>query len=211
MLPRLRQRPLRSLGALGTTRLFERLCVAPADEAFCERASNYIFAAHALVGQPPVDWALGDLLAEKTWTMAAYDLEVLGAAAEGCTNTNPIVMGPPERLIGEVLRDNGFKRAQTCPFLTLPEMYIYEWVDRAQCGEYQALAEVCAVLGSHLNLHSPASRARVKGTLQIYVLSAPCLSCVSCLRQMQKLLPHVDFRLSIGAASATSKRFLVRT
>merc|ERR1711920_1055275 len=86
---------------------------------------------------------------------------------------------------GTLLKDNGFKSALSTRLLSTADMCVYEWVDRMQCGEYQLLAEICNKLEASADLRNATSRRAVSGFLQIYVLSPPCLSCMSLFRQFQ--------------------------
>jgi len=187
LLPFFKEQPLRSLGIAGTRLLFRRMNLQEASDSFCKEAIDRITAAQTLILQPPADKIHGDLLVEKTWSFARFDLAI--AMGPGCSG---------RQCRGEALKDNGFKNAQMSPFLQPAKMSIYEWVDRAQCAEYQLLAEILTALGSHVDLRDPNARAAVHGLLEVYILSAPCLSCVSCFRQIQKLLPRVEVHIGVG-------------
>jgi len=192
LLPFFREQPLRSLGAIGTRLLLARMRIPGASAQFCADALSRIHAAHTLsVREPPVDKAVGDLMVEKTWTFAAYNLivAVVGDTGAGCICR------------GDVVKDNGFKNARASLVLRPAEMYVYEWVDRAQCGEYQVLAEICELVGRRVDLRSLWTRAAVSGVVEVFILNPPCLSCMSCFRQFQLLLPSVRIHISIGRSA----------
>lgn len=173
--------PINSLGIFGTRMMMARMSISQAPSEFCEEASVCIEAAHRAIHQPATNLALGDLLTEKTWSYAAYDL---------------LVSDKPVK--GTAIRDNGFKQAKECRWLRPAKIKAHEWVDRTQCGEYQLLADICDELANWIDVRSSDARSSVTGDVLVYVLSPCCLSCVSVFRQFQHLYPSITMQISIG-------------
>lgn len=193
--PFLQGDPMNSLGAIGTRLMLAKMCVPQATASFCEEARARIADVHALVKEAELDYDRGDLLVEKTWSFAAFDLAI---RSDRVLQTLSV---PHHRTIqGHIVKDNGFKHAKPSRWLRTVEMKTHEWVDRSQCGEYQLLAEVCDRLAEEggVDFRSARARTAVSGVVQVFVLSPPCLSCVSVLRQFQQLLPGAALRASLA-------------
>merc|ERR1712032_837526 len=160
--------------------------------AFSEEARLRIAAAHAEVQNAEPDPG-GDLLAEKTWTFCGYELDI--QSSDGARS-----------LCGELVRDNGYKSAKPSRWLHTVGMKVHEWVDRSLCGEYQLFADLLSKLSEEIDLRTREARAAISGRVQVFVLSTPCLSCVSIFRQFQVLLPRVALTISIGSRAYVVQR-----
>lgn len=112
----------------------------------------------------------------------------------------------PIALTGSCLCENGLSNpAASHPRWLCPtRLPINAYVDRELCAEFQALEATCETISGALRAGDAASRAEVRGTFQLIVSGACCISCVGAVRQFQLIWPGLS--IAVGMAPRVGMR-----
>eukprot|EP00928_Gymnodinium_smaydae_P027416 TRINITY_DN21211_c0_g1_i2.p1 TRINITY_DN21211_c0_g1~~TRINITY_DN21211_c0_g1_i2.p1 ORF type:complete len:511 (-),score=131.76 TRINITY_DN21211_c0_g1_i2:477-2009(-) len=184
-----------NFGAKGARRVFEHMGLAAADEAFARRAMAEV---RAVVDEKNGGTIASDAMAgvalvhRRVFAFAEYEL------------FPPVPVGsavPPPLLRGSLVRENG-RRERALPrasgsMLRAVSLPISGLVDRSLCGEFQLLS---ALLDDAKAAADAAGQplARLRGTVRLFVSTAPCVSCIGALRQCRLILPETRLEVFNG-------------
>ena len=176
-----------NFGAWGTRHIFQQMQLREPASDFVSRAKEAILQAGDPAGSDGKEGVLqgAALVHRRVFAYGEYHLEL---------GINTPLSGWMARENGR--RDRGYdsKYALIRP-LSSP---ISGLVDRGLCSEFQILAKLVDSIEDAFGSSKLSSVKDVKGRIEIFVSTSPCVSCLWALRQCQFHLPQVELGVVNG-------------
>lgn len=176
------------LGAVGSTRILQRLMIKTVPEAdFMSRAmTRFPFSDLGDVARSWDSELCNKPTARRAYAYGEWDLHLYD------TSKRPPWVAP---LRGSLLRENGFmgKKPSQRFWLRPSVLPNNPYVDHSYCAEYQVLTEMCELIVEHGLADRLDETPNLSGSVKVLVSTTPCLSCVCVCQQFRLVFTRVEF------------------